>query len=63
MRIVYAVLLLMAWAIPAIAQESFEKDVIKTAAGDLEITFIGHGSLMMKFDKKIIPKERGTVIY
>ena len=36
------------------AAELFEKDVIKTPAGNLEITFIGHGSLMMKFDGKVI---------
>ena len=36
------------------AAELFEKDVIKTSAGNLEITFIGHGSLMMKFGGKII---------
>ena len=36
------------------AAETFEKDVVKTAAGDLEITFIGHGSLMFKFGGKII---------
>jgi L-ascorbate metabolism protein UlaG (beta-lactamase superfamily) len=36
------------------AQGSFEKDVIKTSAGILEITFIGHGSLMLKFGGKII---------
>jgi L-ascorbate metabolism protein UlaG (beta-lactamase superfamily) len=41
-------------ALPTAAQETFEKDVIKTSAGDLEITFIGHGSLMMKFGGKII---------
>ena len=39
---------------PAGAAEPFEKDVIKTTAGNLEITFIGHGSLMLKFDGKII---------
>jgi L-ascorbate metabolism protein UlaG (beta-lactamase superfamily) len=38
----------------ATASEPFEKDVIKTAAGDLEITFIGHGSLLLKFGGKII---------
>jgi L-ascorbate metabolism protein UlaG (beta-lactamase superfamily) len=38
----------------AAAQEPFEKDVIKTSAGDLEITFIGHGTLMMTFGGKII---------
>ncbi|OPY65938.1 MAG: metal-dependent hydrolase [Syntrophorhabdus sp. PtaU1.Bin050] len=31
-------------------EKKFEKDVIKTAAGDLEIVFIGHASLMMKYD-------------
>jgi L-ascorbate metabolism protein UlaG (beta-lactamase superfamily) len=41
-------------ALPAMAQEAFEKDVIKTTAGDLEIFFIGHGSLMMKFGNKVI---------
>jgi len=29
-------------------------DVVETEIGDLEITFIGHGSLMMAFDEKII---------
>ena len=31
-----------------------EKDVIKTKSGDLEIYFIGHGTLMMKWKGKII---------
>ena len=26
------------------AQEKFETDIIKTSVGDLEITFIGHGT-------------------
>lgn len=30
-------------------RDAFEKDVITTSAGDLEITFIGHGSLMLQF--------------
>jgi L-ascorbate metabolism protein UlaG (beta-lactamase superfamily) len=34
--------------------ENFEKDTIKTASGDLEITFIGHGSLMFRYGGKII---------
>jgi L-ascorbate metabolism protein UlaG (beta-lactamase superfamily) len=38
----------------AFAAEQFEKDVIKTSKGDLEITFIGHGSLMLKFGGKVI---------
>ncbi len=36
------------------AQERFETDVIKTSAGDLEITFIGHGTLMLNLGGKII---------
>jgi len=36
------------------AQEGFEKDVIATSAGDVEITFVGHGTLMMTFDGKTI---------
>ncbi|MDO9041907.1 MAG: MBL fold metallo-hydrolase [Desulfocapsaceae bacterium] len=36
------------------AQEMVKKDVIRTSAGDLELTFIGHGSLMMTFGGKVI---------
>jgi L-ascorbate metabolism protein UlaG (beta-lactamase superfamily) len=35
-------------------QMSFEEDVIPTAAGDLTITFIGHGTLMFSYDGKVI---------
>jgi len=38
----------------AMAQETFEKDVIKTSAGNLEMTFLGHGSLMFSINNKII---------
>jgi L-ascorbate metabolism protein UlaG (beta-lactamase superfamily) len=33
---------------------NFEKDIFKTSGGDLAITFIGHGTLMMEFDGKVI---------
>jgi L-ascorbate metabolism protein UlaG (beta-lactamase superfamily) len=33
---------------------TFETDLIPTSAGDLAITFIGHGSLMMTFNGKTI---------
>lgn len=33
---------------------AFEKDVIPTSAGELEITFIGHGTLMLGFGGKVI---------
>ena len=32
----------------------FEEDIIKTSAGDLKITFVGHGTLMLTFGGKII---------
>jgi L-ascorbate metabolism protein UlaG (beta-lactamase superfamily) len=38
----------------ACAQADFEEDVIPTAAGDLTITFVGHGTLMFGFDGKVI---------
>ena len=43
-----------AMAFQAAAQEGLESDVIKTSAGDLKITFIGHGSLMFTFGGKVI---------
>ncbi len=36
------------------ATEVFEKDTIPTSEGDLEITFIGHATLMFRFKNKII---------
>lgn len=36
------------------ADQKFETDIIKTAQGDLVITCIGHGTLMMSFGGKII---------
>ena len=35
------------------AQE-FEKDIFNTSKGELAITFIGHGTLMMEFDEQVI---------
>jgi L-ascorbate metabolism protein UlaG (beta-lactamase superfamily) len=46
--------LLMALVTVAVAQEKFETDTIKTSAGDLKITFIGHGTLMFTFQGTII---------
>jgi L-ascorbate metabolism protein UlaG (beta-lactamase superfamily) len=36
------------------AQNDFQKDVITTSAGPLEITFIGHGTLMFQFGEVIV---------
>ena len=41
-------------ALPAVAAQGFEKDTIHTTAGDVEITFIGHGTLMLTSGKKVI---------
>lgn len=41
------------FTLTAAAQE-FETDTTKTAAGNLKITFIGHGTLMFTFDGKVI---------
>jgi len=38
----------------AAAPAKYEKDVIATSRGDLEITFLGHGTLMMTFGGKTI---------
>ena len=49
-----ALLLVMAFAPLARAQAALEKDVLKTTSGDLEITFVGHGSLVMAFGGKVV---------
>jgi len=36
------------------AQGTFEKDIIATSTGNLEITFLGHGTLMLSFNGIII---------
>ena len=38
----------------AAAQEGVETDTIKTSSGDLKITFLGHGTLMLTFGGKVI---------
>jgi L-ascorbate metabolism protein UlaG (beta-lactamase superfamily) len=46
--------LIIGLVIGAVAQEKFETDTVKTSAGDLKITFIGHGTLMFAFQGKSI---------
>jgi L-ascorbate metabolism protein UlaG (beta-lactamase superfamily) len=48
------ILIMSLGVLTATAQEAVKKDLIRTSTGDLEITFIGHGSLMMTFGGKII---------
>lgn len=37
-----------------VTELGFEQDIIKTSAGNLKITFIGHGTLMFAFKGKVI---------
>ena len=36
------------------AEQNYETDIVKTAKGDLQIAFIGHGTVMFAFGGKII---------
>lgn len=48
-------LFVIAGTLPANSEgRAIEVDTIKTSAGNLEITFIGHGTLMFEFDGKVI---------
>jgi L-ascorbate metabolism protein UlaG (beta-lactamase superfamily) len=38
----------------AYAQSKFQSDVFKTSGGDLKITFIGHGTIMLHYAGKVI---------
>lgn len=47
-------LLLLVLAVSLSAKAQFPTDVIPTAAGDLKITFVGHGSLIFELNGKTI---------
>jgi L-ascorbate metabolism protein UlaG (beta-lactamase superfamily) len=47
-------LLSVAVVVYAVAKDKFETDVIKSSAGDLKISFIGHGTLIFNFGGKVI---------
>jgi L-ascorbate metabolism protein UlaG (beta-lactamase superfamily) len=51
---VYTSLFLFCTTMAVAAEQQFESDKIKTSGGDLVITFIGHGTLMMSWGGKII---------
>ena len=54
-KVIFAmVLLFMGLALAVGSAEAFEEDTFDTSKGDLKITFIGHGTLMISFDGKII---------
>jgi L-ascorbate metabolism protein UlaG (beta-lactamase superfamily) len=52
--LLFVVLAAAALAAAASAQPSPQTDVFKTSAGELQITFIGHGTLMMRFGATVV---------
>ncbi|MFZ5788052.1 MAG: MBL fold metallo-hydrolase [Acidobacteriota bacterium] len=51
--LVVALLLAAALTAAAAAGQTFEKDTITTSSGDLEITFVGHGTLVLTHAGKV----------
>jgi len=47
-------LLAMTLSTASYTQKNFEEDTFPTSSGDLNITFIGHGTLMFQWDGKVI---------
>ncbi len=54
MKSIFVLILVMVLFSDSLLANDFEKDVFKTSKGNLEITFIGHGTLMMEFNGKVI---------
>lgn len=54
MKYALSVMLLALFAAPVLALDAFERDVFPTSGGSLEITFIGHGSLMLSYGGRTI---------
>jgi L-ascorbate metabolism protein UlaG (beta-lactamase superfamily) len=52
--LLFAALISILVALAGYAQRKFQEDTIKTAGGDLKITFIGHGTLMLNYAGKVI---------
>ncbi|MCX5855040.1 MAG: MBL fold metallo-hydrolase, partial [Deltaproteobacteria bacterium] len=49
-----SIIVLCAFSATAAGAKEYESDIINTSAGDLKITFIGHGTLMFSFGGKVI---------
>ncbi|MBN2103596.1 MBL fold metallo-hydrolase [bacterium] len=54
MKIQYILFIMLISFCALPAQQSLQKDVILTSGGNLEITFIGHGSLMFTYKSQVI---------
>lgn len=53
-KVIFMTLFFICAATTVVAQQKFGSDTIKTVKGDLIITFVGHGTLMMFWGGKII---------
>ncbi len=47
-------LIMMFSTVTLFSQDAFESDTFKTTAGELKISFLGHGTIMMNFGGKVI---------
>ena len=52
--VLLVVVFILGGSVQALAQNGFEVDTISTSAGDLDITFLGHGTLMFSFNGKVM---------
>jgi len=52
--LLFSALLTLLFPFASAAQGFFETDIIKTSAGDLVVTFVGHGTLQFNFDGKAV---------
>jgi L-ascorbate metabolism protein UlaG (beta-lactamase superfamily) len=53
-QLLSTVICVLLCSFPAFAEDAFESDIIKTASGDIKITFIGHGTLMFDCGGKVV---------
>ena len=53
-KCVLAAAFVFVFVLSAYAQNRFQSDVYKTSGGDLKITFVGHGTLMLQYGGKVI---------
>ena len=54
MKKIALVFIMMIFSVVQSRAAEFEKDVFQTSGGELAITFIGHGTLMMEYNGKVI---------
>lgn len=54
MRNLFTIIVLLLAVYNLNAQNNFQTDIIKTSAGDLKITFVGHGTLIFEFKNMIV---------